>query len=271
MGVSDAIYTLSGNPSGTTVSVTGASRDGDRKGLTLTLGFTGNLTSRMSLRIDIAAAALIGTGGTTRTVTVQVLPVSGAGPALRFGAVDGAVGASGVPGAITAAWTDPSGVTATGYQARFKLASAGSYPTSGVGAWKDVTADGTSTKSTTVFTSHPGQSVVLQVRLKTGSGGSAAVSAASTATAITTAALAAPTGLSASSGDAAGQVRLAFTRGYSPASHETSNFPDDGVHQYQYRLHASPLPAWGTAWTDVRAAGSSPASPARPGTSQGPH
>ena len=34
-------YTLSGNPSGTTVSVTGTSRDGDKKGLTLTLGFTG--------------------------------------------------------------------------------------------------------------------------------------------------------------------------------------------------------------------------------------
>ena len=61
--------------------------------------------------------------------------------------------------------------------------------------------------------------------------------------------------MSADPGAAAGEVRLAFTRGYSPASHETSNFPDDGVHQYQYRLHASPLPAWGTAWTDVPSGG----------------
>ena len=269
-------YTLSGYPAGTTVSVTGAARydvSGDRnKGLTLTLGVSGTaltLSSPMSLSITIAATSVLNSFGNPATVTVQVLPVSGSGPSLRFGAVNNAVGASGIPGAITAEWTDPSGVTATGYQARFKLASAGSYPASGAGAWKDVTAAGTTTKSTTVFTSHPGQSVVLQVRIKTGSGGSAAVSAASTATAITTAALAAPTGLSADPAAAAGEVRLAFTRGYSPAAHETSNFPDDGVDQYQSRLHTSPLPAWARPGRTSRAAGSSPASPPGPGTSSG--
>ena len=254
---STAQYTLTGNPSGTTVSVTSAARydvSGDRnKGLALTLGFTGALTSSMSLSIEIAHTAILNSFNNPSTVTVTVLPVSGTGPTFRTPGV----AASGIPGAVTAIWTDPAGVTATGYQARFKLASASSYPTSGTGAWKDVTAGGTTVKGTTIFTDHPGQSVVAQVRIKTGSGGTAAVSAASTTSAVTTSALAAPTGLSAGTGAAAGQVLLAFTRGYSPAAHEAISgmFPDDGVHQYQYRVHTSPLPAWGGTWTDVPSGG----------------
>ncbi len=57
-------YTLSGYPSGTTVSVTGATRynvslPNDRKGIALRLRFTGDLTSPMSLRIRVAANAFL--------------------------------------------------------------------------------------------------------------------------------------------------------------------------------------------------------------------
>ena len=205
------------------------------------------LTGGASYTFDLQArtSSVTNAPASTATATSQRLE-----PPSAFAATAGSN-----PGEITISWTLPTTGNPTGFEYRYKRASDGSYPTSGaitgIGApWTNVPDSGSNGRqdetSYTIATTFPGVSYDVQIRSETATD-SSLTSANTTATQTATAA-AAPTGFSATTGDAPGEIDLAWTVIGSSAL-PTS----DTVVQYQYRQKLSTASSWGN-WTNIAGA-----------------
>ena len=213
-------------------------------GLTGGSGYTFNLQARTSSVTNAPAA--------TATATAQRLA-----PPTAFTATAGTNA-----GEIDLSWTLPTTGSPIGVEYRYKLASAGAYPSSGTptgtgSPWRDVPdgSDGDSNRNNetayTITTTWPGVSYEVQIRAETATDFSL-TSPTTTATQTATA-VSAPASFTGSVGTNPGTINLSWT------AIPTSGLPtSDTVVQYQYRTKLSSAGAGTyTSWTNIPAANTS--------------
>ena len=144
-GVAAGDFELSGVPSGTTVSISGASRDGtnlSRATLTLSYDATdaeNDFDSDFSMRVTAKAA---GHAGSSDLVTSPVrVTATDETPAAR----PTGLSARGAPQSAVLTWTNPTDSTITGYQVSRKLSTAPSW-----GTWAAISGSDSTTVTHTV-------------------------------------------------------------------------------------------------------------------------
>ena len=161
-------------------------------------------------------------------------------------------------GEIDITWDAPSSGTPTGYEYRYKLSSATSYPSSGTrtgsgGTWADVDdsdSDGdlADERAHTIDELWGGVSYDVQIRTKSAAGPS--LPGTATMGTVVATAVAAPTNFTVARGTGPGEINLAWTVLASSTMHA-----DHSVVQYQFRTKLANAAAnTYTAWTNIPAA-----------------
>ena len=199
-----------------------AATDGDANE-TLSVGF-GSVESNL----DRADASTSGTGGTSTAGAPVAIVIGAAAPAAPGGLM-----ATAGDRQVKLTWTDPSDSNIDGYEYRQGSGSPFSW-----GSWASIAGSDDTTVSHTVTGLANGTQYSFQIRAVVGTTNG---TESPTVTATPAAAPAAPTGLTATAGDA--QIALSW-----------ANPGNSDIDKYQYRQGTGSPVVWGS-WTDIGSSG----------------
>ncbi len=206
-----------------TLTLTAAADGVSESNETLSVGF-GSVTSNL----DRADASTSGTGGTSTAGAPVAIVIGAAAPAAPGGLM-----ATAGDRQVKLTWTDPSDSNIDGYEYRQGSGSPFAW-----GSWTSITGSDDTTVSHTVTGLANGTQYSFQIRAVVGTTNG---TESPTVTATPAAAPAAPTGLTATAGDA--QIALSW-----------GNPGNSDIDKYQYRQGTGSPVVWGS-WTDIGSSG----------------
>ena len=206
-----------------TLTLTAAADGVSESNETLSVGF-GSVTSNL----DRADASTSGTGGTSTAGAPVAIVIGAAAPA-----APGGLTATAGDRQVKLTWTDPSDSNIDSYEYRQGSGSPFAW-----GSWASITGSDDTTVSHTVTGLANGTQYSFQIRAVVGTTNG---TESATVTATPAAAPAAPTGLTATAGDA--QIALSW-----------ANPGNSDIDKYQYRQGTGSPVVWGS-WTDIGSSG----------------
>ena len=206
-----------------TLTLTAAADGVSESNETLSVGF-GSVTSNL----DRADASTSGTGGTSTAGAPVAIVIGAAAPA-----APGGLTATAGDRQVKLTWTDPSDSNIDSYEYRQGSGSPFSW-----GSWASIAGSDDTTVSHTVTGLANGTQYSFQIRAVVGTTNG---TESATVTATPAAAPAAPTGLTATAGDA--EIALSW-----------ANPDDSAIDKYQYRQGTGSPVVWGS-WTDIGSSG----------------
>ncbi len=206
-----------------TLTLTAAADGVSESNETLSVGF-GSVTSNL----DRADASTSGTGGTSTAGAPVAIVIGAAAPA-----APGGLTATAGDRQVKLTWTDPSDSNIDGYEYRQGSGSPFAW-----GSWTSIAGSDDTTVSHTVTGLANGTQYSFQIRVVVGTTNG---TESATVTATPAAAPAAPTGLTATAGDA--RIALSW-----------ANPGNSDIDKYQYRQGTGSPVVWGS-WTDIGSSG----------------